>query len=49
MNEDELRTRIIVDQYEADNAYEWISKKLNIDYHKQKVLDNDYNTKIPSR
>lgn len=49
MNEDELRSRIIVDQFEADKAYEWISRKLNIDFYNKKVLDNDYNTKVPSR
>jgi len=44
MNEDELRTKIIMDQFEADKAYNWISNKLNIDYINQKILVNDYNT-----
>lgn len=38
-----------MDQFEADKAYDWISKKLNIDYIQQKVLINEYNTDIPSR
>lgn len=44
MNEDELRTKIIVDQFEADRSYEWIHNKLGIDSINQKVLTNSYNT-----
>lgn len=49
MNEDELRTKIIMDQFNADKLYDWVANKLNIDYIKQKVLVNEYNTDIPSR
>lgn len=38
-----------MDQFEADKAYDWVSKKLNIDYIKQKVLINEYNTDFPGR
>lgn len=49
MNEDELRTKIIMDQFEADKLYDWVANKLNIDYIKQKILVNEYNTDMPSR
>jgi hypothetical protein len=38
-----------MDQFESDRLYDWVSKKLNIDYIKQKVLVNEYNTEMPSR
>ncbi len=44
MNEDELRTKIIMDQFEADRAYDWIANRLNIDYIRQKSLVNEYNS-----
>lgn len=49
MNEDELRTKIIMDQFETDKLYDWVANKLNIDYIKQKILVNEYNTEMPSR
>lgn len=49
MNEDELRTKIIMDQFEADRAYDWIANKLNIDYIRQKSLVNEYNSQDPGR
>jgi hypothetical protein len=49
MNEYELRTKIIIDQFEVDRVYEWISRKLSIDYIDQKVLTNDYNNDNPTR
>jgi len=44
-----LRTKIIMDQFEADYLYDWVSKTLNIDYIRQKILVNEYNTLMPSR
>lgn len=44
MNEDELRTLVILDQIEANTLLKYIGhKRLNIDYIEQHPLDNDYN------
>lgn len=43
MNEDQLRTLIIKDQFAADQMYDWVCARLEIDYISQKVLNNDYN------
>lgn len=44
LNRDELRVKIILDQEDLDNAYRWISEKLNVDYiEPQTVLVNENN------
>lgn len=44
LNREELRVKIILDQEDLDNAYRWISEKLNIDYiEPQAVLVNQNN------
>ena len=49
MNEDELRTLIIKDQFAANQMYGWVSKRLGIDFTNQKVLNNDYNKDTTDR
>ena len=44
LNRDELRVKVILDQEDLDNAYRWISEKLNLDYiEPQAVLVNSKN------
>ena len=49
MNEDELRTLIIKDQFAANQMYDWVCARLEIDYISQKVLNNDYNKDTTDR
>lgn len=49
MNEDELRTLIIKDQFSANKMYDWVCERLDIDYINQKVLNNDYNKDTTDR
>lgn len=38
MNQDELRTLVITDQFEANDMLKFLTKKLNIDYIEQHPL-----------
>lgn len=44
MNEDELRAKIIIDQDDTDELFEWISLKMHTSYiQKDQILNNKYN------
>lgn len=44
MNEDELRAKIIIDQDDTDQLFEWISLKTQTRYiKKDQILNNKYN------
>lgn len=44
MNEDELRAKIIIDQDDTDELFEWISLKTQTRYiKKDQILNNKYN------
>lgn len=44
MNEDELRAKIIIDQDDTDELFEWISIKMHTRYiQKDQILNNKYN------
>lgn len=49
MNEDQLRTLVMVDQMQTNNLLKFLRKKLNIDYIEQRPLDNDYNKDYTDR
>lgn len=44
MNEDELRAKIIIDQDDTDEIFEWVSIKMHTSYiQKDQILNNKYN------
>lgn len=49
MNEDELRSKVIIDQIQADHEYHWVSNKLNLDFLNERALTNEYNNEELSR